>query len=59
MQRLFRVYDSKTRKFETENFENKMDAKKLRDELNEKGKTTARFTVSRGEDHLMGTSRNK
>ena len=36
-----------------------MDAKKLRDELNEKGKTTARFTVSRGEDHLMGTSRNK
>ena len=34
MQRLFRILDTKTQKFEQDRFENKMEAKKVRNDLN-------------------------
>ena len=43
MQRLFRILDTKTQKFEQDRFENKMDAKKLRNDLNEKVKSENRY----------------
>lgn len=57
MQRLFRILDTKTQKFEQDRFENKMDAKKLRNDLNEKVKSENRYVVNRGEDHLYGVSK--
>lgn len=59
MKKLFRVYDSKTRKHESERFEDKIEAKKFRDDLNEKAKAKARFVINRGEDHLMGASTSR
>ena len=57
MQRLFRILDTKTQKFEQDRFENKMDAKKLRNDLNEKAKSENRYVVNTREDHLYGVSK--
>lgn len=59
MKKLFRVYDSKTRKHESERFEDKSEAKKFRNDLNEKAKSKTRFMINRGEDHLMGASTSR
>ena len=59
MKKLFSVYDSKTSKHEPEYFEDKVEAKKFRNELNEKAKAKARYVINRGEDHLMGASTSR
>ena len=56
MQRLFRILDTKTQKFEQDRFENKMEAKKHRNDLNGKAKSESRFIINRAEDHIYGVS---
>lgn len=50
MKRLFKVVDTLMVNFKSDYFENKQDAKKLRNELNEKAQIKS-YRIARGPDH--------
>jgi len=57
---IYQVIDTKTRKVVGMGFKNREDAKKVRNELNDKAKSMVvndskpRYVVSRGSDHPLG-----
>lgn len=53
---IFCITDTKTRKVVIDGFENKIAAKKERDFRNKETDSINRFVVSRGKDHIGGSS---
>ena len=51
MKKLFAVRDNSTNKLMPDFFDKKMEAKKVRDELNVEAHSDTRYTVTLGPDH--------